>query len=256
MDTPKTVHRLSTVDNAISLLTLFLKYKSIGLVDIERELNISKTAAFRLAVTLTDRGFLLKDASSKLYRPGPVMFQIVNRFNAPNIVEISKPYMQQLADEIGESIYLSIRSGNKFIYLSGIESKHVLKVASPLGEEIDLYFGAAGKIHMSYMSPKDLDTYFKRTSFESFTVTTPNIDTLKKQLDKTRLDGYAWSFGERIHDFGGIAAPIWGGAQEPVAVLAIYLPLSRYNEEIKGIMQNTVCDYAKQISDAFEKQFN
>lgn len=254
MESSKTVHRLSTVDNAISLLTLFLKYKSIGLVDIERELNISKTAAFRLAVTLTDRGFLLKDAKTKMYHPGPVMFQIVNRFNSPDIVEISKPYMQKLAEETGESIYLSIRSGNKFMYLDGIESKHVLKVASPIGEEIDLYFGAAGKIHMSHMSQKDLDTYFKRTSFEKFTLSTPDIESLKNQLDEIRAKGYAWSFGERIHDFGGVAAPIWGGAQEPIAVLAIYLPLSRYTEEFKDVLQNAVCNYAEQISDAFENQ--
>lgn len=254
MESHKTVHRLSTVDNAISLLSLFLKYKSIGLVDIEREVKISKTAAFRLAVTLTDRGFLLKDAKTKMYHPGPVMFQIVNRFQSPDIVEISTPYMQKLAEETSESIYLSIRSGNKFMYLAGIESKHVLKVSSPLAEEIDLYFGAAGKIHMAFMSQKDLDTYFKRTSFEKFTLSTPNMVTLKRQLDETRTLGYAWSFGERVHDFGGVAAPIWGGAQEPVAVLAVYLPLSRCTEEFKKLLQKKVCDYAQQISDAFEKE--
>ena len=61
MERNKTVHRLSTVDKAISLLSLFLKYDTVGLVEIEQELAISKTAAFRLASTLTDRGFLVKN---------------------------------------------------------------------------------------------------------------------------------------------------------------------------------------------------
>ena len=69
MVTNKSSHRLSTVDNAISLLSLFLKYDSLSLVDMEQELQVSKTAAFRLAVTLADRGFLVKDIKTKRYNP-------------------------------------------------------------------------------------------------------------------------------------------------------------------------------------------
>lgn len=255
MENPKTVHRLSTVDNAISLLTLFLKYKSIGLVDIERELQISKTAAFRLAATLTDRGMLLKNSDSKTYLPGPILFQIVNRFHSPDIVAISYPFMVELAALTKESVYLSIRSGNKYIFLSGVESEQALKVTTPLGEEYELYYGAVGKLHMSYMSPKDLQTYFNRTTYIQHTESTLDIELLKQQLSTIKQDGYAWSLGERTDGMIGIAAPIWGKADEPIAALTILLPFSRFDPENKGQMEAIIREFTAKISQDFlEKQ--
>lgn len=251
MENPKTVHRLSTVDNAISLLTLFLKYKSIGLVDIENELQISKTAAFRLAATLTDRGMLIKNAVSKTYQPGPILFQIINRFHSPNIVEISHPFMVELASVTRESVYLSIRSGNKFIFLSGVESEQALKVTTPLGEENDLYYGAVGKLHMSYMSPKDLQTYFNRTEYIQHTDSTLDITLLKQQLSTIKQDGYAWSLGERKDGMIGVAAPIWGKGDEPIAALTIILPESRFNNENKKQMETIIQDYSAKITQEF-----
>lgn len=254
MDNTKTVHRLSTVDNAISLLTLFLKYKSIGLVDIERELKISKTAAFRLAATLTDRGMLLKNSDSKTYQPGPIIFQIVNRFHSPDIVSIAQPYMVELAAKTKESVYLSIRSGNKHLFLSGVESEHALKVTTPLGEEYELYYGAIGKLHMAYMSPKDLQTYFNRTTYIQHTESTLDIELFKQQLSTIKQDGYAWSLGERADGMIGVAAPIWGNSEEPLAALTILLPLARYHEDIKEQMEKIVQEYTAKITQDFLEQ--
>ncbi|MFF5994592.1 IclR family transcriptional regulator [Lysinibacillus sp. KU-BSD001] len=251
MENSKTVHRLSTVDNAISLLTLFLKYQSLGLVDIERELQISKTAAFRLAATLTDRGMLLKNTANKTYEPGPIIFQIVNRFHSPDIVSIARPHMEELTAITKESVYLSIRSGNKFIFLSGIESEHALKVTTPLGEEYDLYYGAVGKLHMSYMSPKDLQTYFNRTAYVQHTERTLDIELLKQQLSTIKQNGYAWSLGERADGMIGVAAPIWGKGDEPIAALTILLPLSRFKNENKNEMEALLKEYTAKISQDF-----
>lgn len=253
MENTKTVHRLSTVDNAISLLTLFLKYKSIGLLDIERELQISKTAAFRLAATLTDRGMLIKNSDNKTYQPGPIIFQIVNQFHSPDIVTIAHPHMMELAAITKESVYLSIRSGNKHIFLSGVESEHALKVTAPLNEEFELYYGAAGKLHMSYMSSKDLQTYFNRTTYIQHTEKTLSIELLKQQLSTIKQDGNSWSLGERADGMIGVAAPIWSKGDEPIAALIIIFPLSRFQKESKEHLETLIQKYTAKITQDFLK---
>jgi DNA-binding IclR family transcriptional regulator len=251
MDRNKTIHRLSTVDNAISVLSMFLKYETISLTDIEQTLGISKTAAFRLAATLADRGFLVKNNEQKTYKPGPIIFQIVNRFQTSDITAIAQPYLHELADLTNEAVYLSIRTGNKFVFLSGIKSSFEKEMVSPLGQEIDLYFGAVGKLHMAYMSDADLATYFKRTALEQFTRTTI-IDSKKLQhnLQEIRGQGFALSIGERIENLGGIACPIWGFSHEPIAALAIYFPLSRMDLEYHQALAK---QYADKISKAFQE---
>lgn len=116
MSSKQTTQRLSTVDNAMSLLALFLKYESLGLIDIERETGVSKTAAFRLATTMADRGFLVKDVKTKQYHLGPILFQLVYKLQVNDIVAISEPFIQELANLTNESVYLSIRSGYSYIF--------------------------------------------------------------------------------------------------------------------------------------------
>ncbi|MGM9948968.1 MAG: IclR family transcriptional regulator [Lysinibacillus sp.] len=251
MDRNKTIHRLSTVDNAISVLSMFLRYETISLTDIEQALGISKTAAFRLAATLADRGFLVKNNEQKTYKPGPIIFQIVNRFQTSDITAIAQPFLQELADLTNEAVYLSIRTGNKFVFLSGFKSTFEKEMVSPLGQEFDLYFGAVGKLHMAYMSDADLATYFKRTALEQFTTTTIiDSEKLQHNLQQIRDQGVALSIGERIENLGGVACPIWGFSNEPIAALAIYFPLSRMDLEHH---QPLIKHYADEISKAFQE---
>src|SRR5699024_9767620 len=146
MNSDNSKQRLSTVDRAMSLLTLFLIYQSLSLVDIEREIEISKTAASRLAVTMSELGYLVKAAQTTQYAPGTIVFQLVRKFEVNDIVTISQPFIQELARITEETVYLSIRSGHRYIYITGVDSTKALKVTSPIGDELDLYYGAAGKL--------------------------------------------------------------------------------------------------------------
>ncbi|MFS0574290.1 IclR family transcriptional regulator [Sporosarcina sp. 179-K 3D1 HS] len=249
MSSNKTVHRLNTVNNAISLLTMFLKYESIGLVEIEQEIGISKTAAFRLVATMADRGVLVRDNKTKRYHPGPLLFQLVQKSQVSDVVSVAQPFIQEMAELTDESIYLSIRSGNKYIYLSGIDSNQLVKVTIPFGDEIDLHLGAAGNCHLAHMAPSDIDSYLKRTVLEPFTPNTiTDTQQMKERLASIREAGYSFSLGERMSDSGAFAAPIWDHSDEPVATIGIYFPMTRINEEKQGLYIDMVKKYAEKIS--------
>lgn len=242
----------------MSVLTMFLKYDSIDLIDIEKELGVSKTAAFRLASTLADRGFLIKDANTKKYYLGQIIFQLVRKSQANDIIALSTPFIQELAEQTKESVYLSIRTGNKYTCLAGVESTYPVKVTIPYGSEIDLYYGAAGKLHMAYMPDADLENYFKLTTLKAYTPKTlTDSDSIRKELAHIRKVGYSISLGERSPDSGGVAAPIWGISEEPIAVIGTYFPLTRFTKERQPELIKLVVGYAEMISAHFkEKQKN
>lgn len=254
MEQPKKTHRLSTVDKATSLLALFLKYDHFGLVEIENELSISKTAAFRLASTLTDRGFLIKNNETKTYQPGPVLFQIVHKYESNDLPSIVQPFVEQLAHQTSESVYLAIRTGKTFTFLSGIESTHPLKVTNPLGIEDELYCSSSGKLYLAFMPEKDRNQYLKHVKFTPFTPTTiTNKNALLLEIEKIRKNGYSLSNAERVVDCIGIAAPIFGFAQEPIACISLLLPISRYNPTESDELIQQVCEAAKQASEAVQQ---
>lgn len=250
MTSEKPMQRLNTVNNAISLLTMFIKHDSIGLVEIEDEIGISKTAAFRLVATMADRGLLMRDKKTKRYHPGPLLFQLVRKSKVNDIVSVAQPYIQELAKITNESIYLSIRSGYKHIFLAGIYSSQLIKVMIPIGEETDLHIGAAGNLHLAYMSPIDVENYSKRTIFEPYTPNTITDPALfKEKLANIRNMGFSTSFGERIQDAGAVTAPIWEHTEEPVATIGIYFPMTRLDDQKKQHYIELVTTYAQKISE-------
>ncbi|WP_042348694.1 IclR family transcriptional regulator [Bacillus massiliigorillae] len=252
MSSKQATHRLSTVDNAMSLLALFLKYDSVGLIDIERETGVSKTAAFRLAATMVDRGFLVKDAKTKKYYPGPILFQLVHKFQVNDIITISEPFVQELANMTNESVYISIRSGNNYFFLSGVHSTYPVKVTSPFGDEVELYLGAAGKVHMAHMASVDIDNYLKKTQFKTFTPDTITDEQLiLKELEEVKEKGYAVSLGEGFPDSSAISAPIWGLGEEPTAVLNILLPSTRLTTEKQQEFIELIKNYSEKISNEY-----
>lgn len=254
MEQPKKTHRLSTVDKATSLLALFLKYDYIGLVEIENELGISKTAAFRLASTLADRGFLLKNNEAKTYQPGPILFQIVHKYESNDLPSLVQPFVEQLAHHTSESVYLAIRTGKTFTFLSGIESTHPLKVTNSLGIEAELYCSASGKLYLAFMSEKERNQYLKQVKFTPYTPTTiTNKNDLLLELEKIRKNGYSLSNAERADDCIGIAAPIFGFEQEPLACISLLLPISRYNPSESDDLIQQVRAVAKQASSAIQQ---
>ena len=254
MSSNKTTHRLSTVDNAMSLLALFLKYESVGLMDIERETGVSKTAAFRLAATMVDRGFLVKDVRTKRYYPGTILFQLVQKFQMNDIVKVSEPYMQELAQLTNESVYISIRSGNNYIHLGGIPSPYPVKVTSSIGDEIPLHIGAAGKIHMAHMAPSDYENYIKRAGLKTYTPDTiTDPDLVSQELERVKEKGFALSLGEGFPDSGGISAPIWGFGEEPAASLSILMPLTRLTNEKQKELIDLIMKYSSQITKEFNR---
>src|SRR5699024_5163220 len=214
----------------------------------ERDIGISKTAAFRLVTTMSDRGMLHKDAKTKLYYPGPLLFQLVRKYQVNDVVALAQPYIKELAEETEESVYLSIRTGNTYIYVAGEDSTYPLKVRSPFGESIELHFGAAGKLHMAFMSPADIDNYFKRTTIHSYTDSSLTIDELKTQLLQIRTDMYSISSGERISDAGDVAATIWNNEDELIATLGIYYPLTRIDSEMEKSYIDLVIKQANKLS--------
>ena len=74
-DVEKKKYILSSVDNVLNLLNLFFDYEELTVNDMARLLSISRSTAFRFAVTLENRGFLAKTDHAS-YRLGLNLFSL------------------------------------------------------------------------------------------------------------------------------------------------------------------------------------
>lgn len=72
--------------------------------------------------------------------------------------------MQQLGDQFGETVNLSVRQGDEIVYVERTASTHgMMRVAQIIGARAPLHITAAGKVFLLEDGPEAVARYAART---------------------------------------------------------------------------------------------
>src|ERR1700761_3384349 len=116
---------------------------------LAEQTDLSRATVYRLLSTLEARRFVVHDEARRSYGLGPAVESwFVGRESHVALAVLAKPTMERLAAETEETVPLFVRSGSYRITISRIDSLHVLRHVSELGERRPLIFGATGTVLM------------------------------------------------------------------------------------------------------------
>lgn len=197
--------------------------------------QITKTTALpastcqRLVRNLVLEGFLDRDGDR--YRIGLdfVQWAAPGTFGL-DLVALTRPTLQRLRDETGETACLYTRHGPFRTVVSIAESRHPIIRLFVVGMVMPLHAGSAGKVLLAWDRTARQEAVGHGLSrFTANTVV--DIDVLTEQLSAIRKDGYAASFEERDVGAASISAPVFDLHGDLVAALGIGAPIQRLARE-------------------------
>ena len=118
----------------------------LSLADLAASTGLPRATAHRLAVALETHGLVRRDDGGR--------FALGLRFVAFSraagaqfpLAEISRPTLERLRDEVGESVQLYVREGEARRCLVSLESPHGLRWIVPEGALFPLDRGSAGTV--------------------------------------------------------------------------------------------------------------
>ncbi|MBM0224425.1 IclR family transcriptional regulator [Micromonospora sp. ATA51] len=198
---------------------------TLTLQQIRQASGLPASTCQRLVQNLVREGFLDRDGDE--YRIGLGLV----RWSAPgtyglDLVRLTRPVLQQLRDETGETTCLYVRDGPYRTVVALAETRHIVMRLFRVGMVMALHAGSAGKVFLAYDTGAFRDAVAHGLSrFTPETVT--DIDLLTSQMKQVRRDGYAASFEEREKAAASISAPVFGLSGELVAALGIGAPSQR-----------------------------
>src|SRR5690242_20576038 len=101
---------LQSLSHGLQLLMILNESdKEMGLVDISKALAMSKPGAYRLLVTLEHHGFVRQDPTTLKYSLTLQLWEMgVRTISRLVLHQAAHPLMENLANAVGESIYLVI----------------------------------------------------------------------------------------------------------------------------------------------------
>jgi len=218
-------------------------------------IGTNKTTVYKIASVLCEYGYLQRIPSTTKYCLGRKLFKVNNpRLTKAELLSLSNPIMQQLADESNDTVNLLMQYGTRGIYIEVIESKRSARLASNVGEIDYLHISAVGKVMLSGMSEEEIDKIIKVEGLPKTgknTITNP--DDLKKELKSIRTKGFAFDREESVFGARCVAAPIIDFTKVPIAAISISsLTVSITDEEFER-NRLLVIKAARDISAIIEK---
>ncbi|WP_191602123.1 IclR family transcriptional regulator [Marinomonas algicola] len=247
-----TVRVDSTLSKGLSVIeALAAEPKGIGVSELSRNLELTKSNTFRLLQTLIVSGYVRQDQNKQYFatmKSWKIGQMIMEKLDLPRL---SISQMQYLSSITGEAVYLSVLDGLSTLYIEKIESTKGIRTYTPKGGNAPIHCVATGKallaFHYDTLRDKligNLDLYTDKT------ITT--IDALDEEVDRIKNQGYAVDRGEYRAEVLSIAAPVFSANKEVIAAIGISAPALNVSEEDITKMSHDVFQAAQSLSNTLK----
>jgi IclR family acetate operon transcriptional repressor len=223
-----------------------IEQPEMTLQQITRATGLPSSTCQRLVQNLVREGFIDRDEDQYRIGLGLVQWAAPGTFGL-DLVRLTRPVLQRLRDETGETACLYVRDGAYRTVIALAESRHSVVRLFVVGMVMPLHAGSAGKVFLTWdpLARKDAVGH----GLSRFTPrTVVDIDLLTEQLGQIRKAGYATSFEERDLGAASVSAPVFGVTGDLVAVIGIGAPTQRMAPSDVPRLAPIVADAASQAS--------
>lgn len=192
-------------------------------------LGLPVATAYHLLDTLVTEGMLVKD-SRRRYHLGPRVGVLSDAFlRHPSPPEYLIAPLRRLAEQTGETTYLSGWQQDDAVVLATVEGSQAVRVKGlHVGFSGDAHARGAGKIFLAYAHPQVRERYL---GAHPLVARTPNTITdralLEHELGRIRERGWSFDLEEFRLGVSGCSAPVLVGGVA-IAAYTVSVPSERF----------------------------
>lgn len=239
-----------TTQRAIDMLKLISKHPDgITLEEILIKLNLPKTSAYDIVVTLVHNGMVeMKKEARVKYYIGLTAYRIgMNYTNNIDINNIMDNMLKPFSKEIGKTVFYGIRSGDSIIYISKYEPENPIITTATIGSKNPVHCTSLGKAILAFMDESEREAIISSIKYERKTKNSiMSADELYRKLDIYKKRGYAFDERELEEHMQCVGAPIFNENKEVIGAISAS-SLYRVDEDYNKLGEK-IAKKAKEIS--------
>jgi len=241
-------YTVEALQDALGVLRVVAHHPGLGVSEIGRRAGFTKARTFRFLATFEAAGMVQRGRDGVSYNLGPGALVIALAAQEQvSLTKLADKYLDGLVAKYNETAAVLVRDGLESVSVAQKNSTREVRVQGTVGRRRPLHAGASGKVLLAF-GPEDTETRVLEGELPKVAPQTITSKTkLKKELQRTREQGYATSLSEGAVDVVAVAAPVYGSAGLVLASLALSLPSSRAPADLSG-MARAVCEAARQLS--------
>lgn len=225
---------VQALDRGLRLLLVLAEQDEVTLTDITVDADIAPTSAYRLLVTLQQRGLVSFDEEAQTWSIGVEAFRIGSAFlRRTNYLEAGRPIMRRLMEASGETSNMAIQDGQDVVFVSQVETHKPIRAFFRPGTRGAMHASGIGKALLAERARADVDAIVVESGLPAFTpATLTTRDALLSDLEHTRSRGWAVDDEESTPGMRCLAAPIFNEHSDAVAGISISGPAARLSDNV------------------------
>lgn len=219
----------NSVARAFDILRLLGRGRPrIGVAEVSRELGLNAITAHRFLKTLETEGALVQ-VSKGSYRLGYALVDLGDRaLEQDRLGQMLQPVLDDLTVNLGEASMATLYQAGMVTCIARAMPPRSLSVDIRVGDRLEAYCTAHGKLWLAHISPRDRAKYLDQVRLDALTgQTIVRKDALRQEIDTVRQRGFSYNLGEREDGITAIAVPVLTDMGRMVAGLSMFGPTSR-----------------------------
>jgi IclR family transcriptional regulator, KDG regulon repressor len=250
---PKQPESVAAVLKVFAILQALAERNESGISELSMRLAMPKATVYRFLQTMKSLGYVRQETDSERYGLTMKMFELGTKaLMYPDLIELAKPHMQQLADETGETVHLGMLIDSEIIYVHKVDSRHMLGMYSRVGRRAPLHCTAIGKVLLAWESTDRQQRALSGCDFKRFREKTiTDRAAFVAELERTREQGFGQDREEFDEHIRCVGVPIFDRHNQAVAGLSVSFPTFRFDvarePAVVGMLQEASRVVSKQL---------
>lgn len=201
-----------SLGKAVRVLKLFSAQEPrLPLTEISLRLDMPKSTTHHILKSLISEG-LIEKIGGDAYALGTAILALSQtvRVNV-EIRDRAAPHIRALADQAGESVYLTFREQDRILYIYAVESSRRLIARTAVGDRMPMHCTGVGKAILGHLPEAEARGILERVGMPRITPTTfTDAEALFVELRAIRERGYSYDNSENEMGTYCVGAPIFG----------------------------------------------
>jgi DNA-binding IclR family transcriptional regulator len=244
---------IELIEKATRVLEVLAKGEGrLSLKQIAEDAELVKSSTFRILFTLRELGYVEQDAERGTYRLSLKILSLARGAAAKaTLTNIARPFMEELRDRLGESVWLAERRAHGVLLVDEAASNHPIRLLLRVGDESPIHASAVGKSIAAFMDKDELEDaldWYRLTKFTQRTITARS--EVLKHIADVREAGYALNDEETIEGALVAGAPIFDSNHRVCAAVSVAAPAARSAVGERELMISGVVECGRRITRA------
>ncbi len=221
---PASAPNAHAVERALAILEyLDGSQRGLNISEISRKLNIPKSSAHVIVLTLERLGYVHKRPDSLNYSLGLKAYGLgQGMMKNLSLSEAALPHMRVLTDRLRLPSHLAVPDGDQGVYVQKVENPGLLKIDTYVGRRMDLHCTGVGKILLAFGPPAILARLVNKPVYIRYTRNTiVSPRALQREIAKVRKLGFGVDDEEEELGVRCVAVPVFRADGRFVAALSV-----------------------------------